>query len=93
MELTVAEKLAIVRDSMVEDSTTERDKVLRELENWGGRYSPYGYSMKRAAEMFFPVWDKDWSFFMLDKCCELLALNGKQKRIIRECLEKHGFKE
>ena len=70
----------------------QEDRVLRELENCAGCGS-YGYSMKRAAELFFPVWEKDGSFAMLDKCCELVALSGSQRRIVRECLERHGYEE
>ena len=69
--------------------------VCRELGNYGGNPScdTYNYAMKRAAEMFFPVWEKDKSFAMFDKCCEFLFLGKDQKRIVRECLERNGFKE
>lgn len=71
---------------------TEND-ILRELENHYGGYSREGYRMKRAAEMFFPVWEKDESFFLLEKCCEAYGLDAERGRIIRECMEKHGMKE
>jgi hypothetical protein len=95
MELSVAEKLAIIRDAMVEDSDAERNKVIVELGHYYGNPScdPYNYGMRRTAEAFFPVWDSDKSFAMFDKCCEMFFLDEEQKRIVRECLERHGFKE
>lgn len=69
------------------------DAVMRELENWGGSYSSFGYRMKRTAETFFPVFEKDGSYAMFEKCCEMHVLNAEQRRITRECLERNGFEE
>jgi hypothetical protein len=71
------------------------EKVLWELGHYGGNMSCdyYNYAMRRTAETFFPVWDKDRSFAMFDKCCDIHALGVEQRIIVRNCLKRHGFVE
>ena len=74
------------------DPNTE-DAIARELGGHGGHPScdTFNYSMKRAAQSFFPVWDQDGCYCMFDKCCDLFRLNQEQRIIVRECMEKHGM--
>ena len=59
-------------------SVSDRERILWELGDYGGRPScdNYNYAMRRAAESFFPVWEKDRSFAMFERCCDLHALGG-----------------
>lgn len=72
-----------------------REKVLWELGDYGGNPScdSYNYAMRRAAETFFPVWDKDRSFAMFERCCDMHALGVEQRLIVRRKLEQNGFTE
>ena len=88
-------KAVKTEDLYAKERANRESAILRELGSWDGQPScdPFNYHMRSAAEMFFSVWEMDKSFFMLKKCCELCGCDDKQKRIIHECMERHGMKE
>ena len=82
-------------DLYAKERASRENSILRELGNWGGLSScvPFNYDMRRAAEMFFPVWELDKSFFLLEKCCVWCGCNEEQERIVLECMKRHGMEE
>lgn len=83
---------ACVRD--LGSSCQKREKVLRELSNYGGNPScdSYNYRMRRAAEKFFMVYEIDNSIEMFNDCCDAHCLNESQRKIVWDCMERNGIK-